>query len=284
MLVEFPIESMRISTLQMLSLAWFFAGTAAWGQAGNPEFHVSESGIPNGAVLTVVSTYNTEFTATIDCTLENATSSQPLPLTVESAGRQSFQIIEIKRKDPALAWKYTFKYNCKPGARRKETANPYAYVFPFPTRQHIPVLQGNLGKFSHFKGSQDEYAVDWKAAEGTTICASRAGMVTGLRQDSQVGGPDPLNKGKANYVIIKHDDGTFAEYMHIQPNGALVSLGSKVTEGQPIARSGKTGWSSTPHIHFAVFQTIDGYTRMTLPCRFKLNGAFVENLKEGVSY
>ena len=93
-----------------------------------------------------------------------------------------------------------------------------------------------------------------------------------------------MNKGKANYVIIKHDDGTFAEYMHIQPKGALVSLGSKVTEGQPIARSGKTGWSSTPHIHFAVFQTIDGYTRMTLPCRFKSNGAFIENLREGVSY
>ncbi len=259
------------------------AATAS-GQSEGPGFRVSESAIPDGVALVITGAYDTEFTTTIDCTLDNAKCSAPLPLTTDSAGRQTFPLIEIKRVNQALPWKYSYKFNCKPGARRKETSNPYPYALPFPPQTHIPVLQGYFGTFSHFKGSQDEYAVDWKTAEGTTICAARAGVVTGLRQDFNAGGPDPQYKGKSNYIIVNHDDGTFAEYLHLQPNSARVSLGAKVVEGQPIARSGNTGLSSMPHIHFAVFQTVDGYTRMTLPCRFRTQGGMTESPKEGVSY
>ncbi len=274
----------KITALLALSSLMLFVVTGAFGESDASAFRVSESAIPDGVVLTITSTYDAEFTTTIDCKLENAKCSTPLPLTTDSAGRYSFPLIEIKRVNQTLPWKYSYQFHCKPGARRNETTNAYVYSLPFPNQMRLPVLQGRFGKFSHFTGSQDEYAVDWKAPEGTPVCAARAGVVTGLRQDFADGGSDLKYRGKSNYIIVRHDDGTFAEYLHLQPNQALVSAGQKVNEGQPLARSGNTGLSSTPHIHFAVFQTVDGNLRKTLPCRFRTKGGVIESPKEGVSY
>jgi murein DD-endopeptidase MepM/ murein hydrolase activator NlpD len=247
-------------------------------------FVVTESSDANGVALTVSSKYDADFTTTIDCTLENAKSSEKLPLTIDSAGRKIFRLISIAREDPSRAWSYKYKYHCKYGSRRGVAGVQHVYAPPFPASVHLTVLQGALGKFSHFTGSQDEYAVDWRAPEGTPICAARAGIVTGVRQDRTLGGTDPALRGKSNYIIIRQDDGTYAEYLHLQANGALVAIGDKVLEGQEIGRSGSTGLSSTPHIHFAAFQTVDGYTRITLPCRFKANGRIIEQLREGAAF
>ena len=269
----------------LATIALFLLGCAAIAAADDDSgFIVSERPEANGAVLVVTSKYDADFTTTIDCTLDNAKSSEVLPATFDSASRQTFQLLRITRIDASRAWSYKYKYHCKYGSRRTGTANSYVYALPFPASGHLPVLQGALGKFSHYTGSQDEYAVDWRAPAGTPICAARAGIVTGVRQDRTAGGADPALRGKGNYIIIRHDDGSYAEYLHLQPNGSLVSIGNKVAEGQQIGRSGATGLSSTPHIHFAVFQTNDGYTRSTLPCRFKVNGRTIEQLKEGTAY
>jgi murein DD-endopeptidase MepM/ murein hydrolase activator NlpD len=122
--------------------------------------------------------------------------------------------------------------------------------------------------------------VDWTVPEGTIVCAARAGRVVGVRQDSTFSGPDPKLKPLANYVIIKHDDGTFADYVHLKTGGALVKLGDEVTVGQPIGLSGKTGFASAPHLHFSVFQAIDGKTKLTLPFRLKTDrGIFTEFIR-----
>src|SRR5258708_31582232 len=61
---------------------------------------------------------------------------------------------------------------------------------------------------------------------------------------------DPCNPGVGNYLVIKHDDGTFGVYWHMEHNGVLVSVGQKIAQGEEIALSGNTGNSSAPHVHF----------------------------------
>src|SRR5271167_1147398 len=92
---------------------------------------------------------------------------------------------------------------------------------------------------------------------GTKVCAARSGVVVGLRQDSDVGGATEDFMHRDNYVIVRHSDGTYAEYRHFEKNGLLVALGANVQAGQPIGLSGMTGFTTRPHVHFAVFRLVD---------------------------
>jgi murein DD-endopeptidase MepM/ murein hydrolase activator NlpD len=54
----------------------------------------------------------------------------------------------------------------------------------------------------------------------------------------------------ANALVVKHDDGTAAAYLHLNSPYTGVKKGTRVELGQPIALSGSTGWSTGPHLHF----------------------------------
>lgn len=56
----------------------------------------------------------------------------------------------------------------------------------------------------------------------------------------------------ANYIILGHPDGERSVYAHIKQSGALVKVGEKVLQGQPIALSGMVGQAPGPHLHFYV--------------------------------
>jgi murein DD-endopeptidase MepM/ murein hydrolase activator NlpD len=235
----------------------------------------------NGDVVTLraESEYVSEFTVTIEATLENMKSSRPLPLTVESAGRTSFVVVRFERADKNRKWRYDYQPYWQFGARRSTTANDADYAMPFGPGRYV-VMQGPRGTFSHFAGTGSENAVDWTVPKGTIVCAAREGRVVGVKQDSDIGGPDRSFRPYANYVIVKHADGTFAEYVHLQKDGAMVQLGDNVTVGQPIGLSGQTGFASKPHLHFDVFQAVDGKTKVSLPFRLKTShGTFTEFVK-----
>ena len=222
---------------------------------------------------------NMDFTITLTGDLQNMTSSPALPATIESAGRQKFLLAMFRPSGAPWRWSYHYHWK-RGGCGTGQTANP---TFLLPYRGEHKVIQGFLGKFSHYQGSQNEYAVDFEMPEGTSVCAARGGTVVGLRQNSNSGGADVSFKGQENYVIIRHDDGTYAEYEHMRQNGALVKLGQKVAAQDPISLSGNTGHSSRPHLHFSVFNTIDGNTRATIPIRFQTKTGVVIPT-EGESY
>ncbi|MBC7948107.1 MAG: M23 family metallopeptidase [Chitinophagaceae bacterium] len=124
----------------------------------------------------------------------------------------------------------------------------YIYTLPFENKKKIFLIQAYESMFSH-KG---ERALDFKVKNGTRICAARAGVVSSLREDSELGGLKTENLSDGNFVTIQHDDGSVANYWHLEKDGVVVNVGDTVKAGQWIGLSGNTGYSAFPHLHFEV--------------------------------
>ncbi|MEK7224421.1 MAG: M23 family metallopeptidase [Bacteroidota bacterium] len=140
----------------------------------------------------------------------------------------------------------------------------YIYTLPFEHRKKIFLVQGYESMFSH-KG---ERALDFKVKTGTKVCAARGGVVIAMRNNSDRHGLKDENLADGNYIFIRHDDGSEANYWHFKMSGVLVSVGDTVKTGQLIGYSGNTGYSAFPHLHFEV-RGNDGSGNYTqLPTRF----------------
>lgn len=82
--------------------------------------------------------------------------------------------------------------------------------------------------------------IDIVIPTGSSVYAAKAGEVVQAQNGGDAG----------NYVMIKHENGLWTNYQH--NSRLLVKAGDLVTKGQEIAKSGSTGFSTGPHIHFSV--------------------------------
>ena len=60
--------------------------------------------------------------------------------------------------------------------------------------------------------------------------------------------------GYGRYIVVKHKNGYYSLYAHLEKDGSLVKAGDKVSDGDVIATSGNTGGSTGPHLHLEVIQ------------------------------
>jgi len=102
-------------------------------------------------------------------------------------------------------------------------------------------VKGTLTSRFGRRGSRMHDGIDIGAKAGTPVYASAAGEV--VYSDRRLSGYGKL-------IIIRHRHDLFTAYAHNQRN--LVRKGDKVKAGSVIARVGKTGRATGPHLHFEV--------------------------------
>jgi len=140
----------------------------------------------------------------------------------------------------------------------------YIYALPYPKGKTHLLVQGYNSRFSH----RGRLGLDFKMKAGSPITAVRSGVVVGVEQSNTKGGPSRKYFSMANYVTVRHSDGSIANYGHLQHNGVVVKKGDTVQQGQVIAHSGSTGYSALPHLHLSLWlPTAAG--RKPLPARFR---------------
>ncbi|MBI5935660.1 MAG: peptidoglycan DD-metalloendopeptidase family protein [Chloroflexi bacterium] len=92
--------------------------------------------------------------------------------------------------------------------------------------------------------------IDFGTPEGTPVMAAADGVVTRVELDTTTA-VQP-NRGYGYNVRILHPDGSTSIYAHFQKDAFLVATGDNVKMGTILGRSGNTGFSTGPHLHFEV--------------------------------
>ncbi|MFB4391292.1 MULTISPECIES: M23 family metallopeptidase [unclassified Pseudomonas] len=162
------------------------------------------------------------------------------------------------RPGSRLAYKTRFRHAMGDPAQR-----PQAYRYPFPWRGGpFRMTQGPNGGFSHF-GPKGRYAMDIAMPEGTPIIAARGGVVVKVENRQSGRGTHP----SGNFVRVLHPDGTMGVYLHLMRGSVVVGEGQRVAQGELLARSGNTGNSTGPHLHFVVQRNV-GLSLESIPYRF----------------
>jgi murein DD-endopeptidase MepM/ murein hydrolase activator NlpD len=127
------------------------------------------------------------------------------------------------------------------------TPTPNATSTPTSTRSSLSSaaslawpLKGVLyGRYGVREGKRHD-GIDIAAPEGTPVLAAAAGTVIYAGEQT----------GYGAIVILKHEGGLVTLYAHNAR--VLVEEGTRVRRGEPIARVGRTGKTSGPHLHFEV--------------------------------
>jgi len=119
--------------------------------------------------------------------------------------------------------------------------NFYGETFVWPARGPISSPFGY--RINPFSGQRTFHsAVDIVVNRGTPVKATRDGKVADTGYNAVFG----------NYVIIRHADGYQSLYAHLDT--VLTRKGASVNQGEVIGRSGNTGQSTGPHLHFGMFR------------------------------
>ena len=180
------------------------------------------------------------------------------------AARSNERLIALSPKTPGKAMAYKSSLRSIVGDPQRSLAlGGTGYRYPLPwVGGPFRISQGANGQYSHL-GVKSRYAIDIAMPEGTQIIAARSGTVIKTENNQSGRGANP----SGNFVRILHDDGTMGVYLHLQQGSVSVKEGERVAVGSPLGRSGNTGNSTGPHLHFVVQRNV-GLALESIPYEF----------------
>lgn len=113
---------------------------------------------------------------------------------------------------------------------------------------NLPLKPGTYTITSPFgnRGAEHHDGIDLATPLNSNVYAAKDGIVMATGYDPSAG----------NYIFIYHGDGIYTNYFHL--NKVDVQLGDTVKAGHLIAKSGSTGNSTGPHLHFGISHRIWG--------------------------
>lgn len=160
------------------------------------------------------------------------------------------------------------------------------YISHFVRRWSEPNRAGVMTNYT----SDEEYSYDWSMPEGEPILAAREGHIIRFKED-RTGNKMGSGNDRANYVYVRHRDGTVAHYLHLRLGGfteinpTVAALGSAAGSGidadfeiadpvhchagQRLAGTGNVGVSMFDHLHFAVKRAAPHAGRQYMPVKFQ---------------
>ena len=211
---------------------------------------------------TVVLTARNDFYAPVELRLEISSvrglaypgPEQQLVWVLPPRSNTDLMQLKLLENQTAPFLEYGFRY--LPGDPGAHHYAQQPYRAPFAISNEYRITQAYPDVVTH-TGPDSFHAVDFAMPIGTDVVAARGGIVFDVASKNFRAGLDVERDGPAaNVVRILHDDGTYAIYAHLNTNTIRVKPGDRVQRGEYIADSGNTGFSTGPHLHFAVVRNV----------------------------
>lgn len=191
--------------------------------------------------------------------------SEPFQWIVDGPTEQF--LLQIEQRDREQPWHYKMQPHYVLGLPvAPDELDKTPLGLPFRGGPFV-LSQGFFGEASHSTRVDSHHAVDIAMPEGTPIVAVRSGIVMERENNFTRSGWEAEYANEANFVRVLHADGSMALYGHLAPRSVVVAVGETVGQGQLLARSGNTGFSSGPHLHF-VMQINEGRRLVSVPFSF----------------
>lgn len=89
--------------------------------------------------------------------------------------------------------------------------------------------------------NKGEHLLGWEVAHSDGVVIATRNNCKGFEKGSY-----------GNYVKLRHDDGYYTMYAHIEYNTVKVKVGERVKRGARLGYMGNTGYSFGGHLHFEV--------------------------------
>jgi hypothetical protein len=240
-----------------------------------PRIHMRQEGTKQSPVYLLFNDYYGPVEIEIKLTNAINVMSEPqLPARFVVPGQKEQVLVGLGPLDPGRGYQYRISMSSIPGPPNSQPVVDMVLLPPFAADAEYFIGQGFKGESTHLT-PDSEFALDISMPVGSAVHAARDGIVMDVEEDFNRGGTDRDKfVDKANHVRILHDDGTMALYAHLDLASVNVRRGARVRAGQKIARSGNTGFSSGPHLHFAIQQN-SGMQLISVPFQFKASDGTV---------
>lgn len=257
----------------LAGLLCFIGGFASAKQLNDYPFTVETKKIANGYRIMAHNAGPASVSVKLFLTESlNVKMDRPFPVyAVVPPGGGTLFLGVIRPEIQRLNYRFRTQYTWRLGDMNASQSPDALYRMPFRDGTTHRIGQAPGGPITTHLEPHSEYAVDISMPEGTPVLAARAGTVIYTEASQVYGGKAPDMRDKANEVRIQHVDGTIGAYAHFAHGGVYVYAGQRVEAGQQIGLAGSTGYSSGPHLHFAV-QTVrrnsEALESVSLPFQF----------------
>lgn len=251
------------------------AAALAPAHAGRPSYPFSMTTVAEGShhVVVLANDGPSPVTAVIALNGSNVYSDRVWPATVVVLPHSRETVGRLYVANPLLPSQHRLVGDWELGDIYAQPSPDTVYRLPYPDGQKHPITQAPGGVIRTHNTPDTANAVDFSMPTGTPVLAARGGVVVEITQGYTEGGLDPSLRNKANSVTVLHDDGTTALYGHLAPSQPSVSVGQRIQAGHAVGFAGNTGFSTAPHLHFAVLRpVVDQATgrvlRESIPVKF----------------
>ena len=158
-------------------------------------------------------------------------------------------LVTYNSADKTQRWKFCDTKGAEVNPKFEENVAAASYVWP-TTSYRITVLDCYYGKKGQPHPTRGEGSVlgsvDIAVSAKQPVYATASGIVQSVVVSN-------ATSGWGTNVTIKHDDGTYSFYAHL--TSSTVKKNDVVKAGQQIAKSGSTGNSTGPHLHFEIWDS-----------------------------